>query len=448
MPPAPANTMSSPSSKSEQPSAPRPSRPFRETALASGLVTSSSLDAAENELRTRDPGVPGVSGSSEDAAHDKAIAGLLVEQGLLTPFQAEQMLAGRRKLTLGQYRILDAIGQGGMGRVFRAEHAMMGREVAIKVLPREKSTPETEAAFRREIRMLGRLDHENLVRALDAGHDGKVYYLVTELIDGLDLRKQVRRYGVLDETTAAAVIAQAARGLSYAHDKGLVHRDVKPGNLLVAPDGRVKVLDLGLAGSVMEGESARLGKLVGTMDYMAPEQIREPDKAGPAADIYGLGCTLFYALVGDVPFPGGTREEKARRHLHEPPPPLRRFAPQATIAFSRIVEAMLRKDPAERPAAAVVIERLKPWVPEIPLAMPRQPVTRRRNGRVEARPETVLAGRPPADDTSRFSSASQDTGRSSPVDLLGESSVADTPADSEPGFFRRLFTGFRRPAGP
>jgi len=434
--------MSSPPSKSEQPSAPRPSRPFRETALASGLVTASSLDAAENELRTRLPGV------REDAARDKAIADLLVEQGLLTPFQAEQMLAGRRKLTLGQYRILDAIGQGGMGRVFRAEHVMMGREVAIKVLPREKSTPETEAAFRREIRMLGRLDHENLVRALDAGHDGKVYYLVTELIDGLDLRKQVRRYGVLDEVTAAAVITQAARGLAYAHDKGLVHRDVKPGNLLVSPDGRVKVLDLGLAGSVMEDESARLGRLVGTMDYMAPEQIREPDKAGPAADIYGLGCTLFYALIGDVPFPGGTREEKARRHLHEPPPPVRRFAPQATVAFSRIVEAMLRKDPAERPAAAVVIERLKPWVPAEPLVMPRQPVTRRRNGRVEARPEAVLAGQPPADDTSRSSSASQDTGRSSPVDLLEEASAAEPPTDPGQGFFRRLFTGFRRPAGP
>jgi len=434
--------MSSAGSNSEQARTPRPIRPFRETALGSGLVTASSLDAVENELRTRVPP------PRDDADRDKAIAGLLVEQGLLTPFQAEQMLAGRRKLTLGQYRILDAIGQGGMGRVFRAEHVMMGREVAIKVLPREKSTPETEAAFRREIRMLGRLDHENLVRALDAGHDGKVYYLVTELIDGLDLRKQVRRYGVLDDPLAAAVIAQAARGLAYAHDKGLVHRDVKPGNLLVTPDGRVKVLDVGLAGSVMEEESARLGKLVGTMDYMAPEQIRSPDKAGPAADIYGLGCTLYYALVGDVPFPGGTREEKARRHLTEPPPPVRRFAPQASAGLCRVVDSMLRKDPAERPAsAAALIERLKPWTPAVPLAMPRQPVARR-VGRGSGHTESVLAGHPPTDDTSRVSSASHDTGRSGPGDMLADVSEGDSRADGDGGFLRRLFTGFRRDTQP
>lgn len=434
--------MSSAGSNSEQSRPPRPARPFRETALASGLVTAVSLDAAEQELRARGPG------PSDDAARDKALADLLVAQGLLTPFQAEQMLAGRRKLTLGQYRILDAIGQGGMGRVFRAEHVMMGREVAIKVLPREKSTPETEAAFRREIRMLGRLDHENLVRALDAGHDGKVYYLVTELIDGLDLRKQVRRYGVLDDVMAASVIAQAARGLAYAHDKGLVHRDVKPGNLLVTPDGRVKVLDLGLAGSIMEEESARLGKLVGTMDYMAPEQIRAPDKAGPAADIYGLGCTLYYALVGDVPFPGGTREDKARRHLSEPPPPVRRFAPQASAALCRVVEAMLRKDPAERPATAdALIERLRPWIPDAPLAMPRQPVARR-GGRGEPRPEVVLAGRPPADDTSRRSSASHDTGRGSPADVLGGGPEDEADATGGRGFLRRLFAGLRRSVLP
>ncbi|NDC64602.1 MAG: serine/threonine protein kinase, partial [Planctomycetia bacterium] len=336
-------------------SRPRPPtpRPFRETALASGLVTATQVEAAEAELRSRAAAGQGSSaGQEEQAASDRALADLLVAQGAITPFQAEQMLVGRRKLTLGQYKILDAIGQGGMGRVFKAEHMMMGREVAIKVLPREKSTPETEAAFRREIRMLGRLDHMNLVRALDAGHDGKVYYLVTELIDGLDLRKQVRRYGMLDEVTATSVIVQAARGLAYAHDRGLVHRDIKPGNLLVTPDGRVKVLDVGLAGSILEEESTRLGRVVGTMDYMAPEQIRMPDKAGPPADVYGLGCTLYFALAGEVPFPGGTREEKARRQLSEPPRPLHQLAPQVSAAYCAVVEAMMRKDPAERLASA------------------------------------------------------------------------------------------------
>ena len=135
------------------------------------------------------------------------MAECLVAQALLTRFQADQLLAGRRKLTLGQYRILDEIGRGGMGQVFRAQHVMMGRTVAIKVLPRAKSTSESEAAFQREIRMLARLDHDNLVRALDAGHDGKVYYLVTELVPGLDLRRQVLKHGTLDEVTAASVIS-------------------------------------------------------------------------------------------------------------------------------------------------------------------------------------------------------------------------------------------------
>lgn len=435
------DTMSSAASNPNDSSGPRPPRkprPFRETALASGLVTATQVEAAEAELRA---------GAAPQGAvsHDQALADLLVAQGLLTPFQAEQMLVGRRKLTLGQYKILDAIGQGGMGRVFKAEHVMMGREVAIKVLPREKSTPETEAAFRREIRMLGRLDHDNLVRALDAGHDGKVYYLVTELIDGLDLRKQVRRYGVLDEVTAASVIVQAARGLAYAHEKGLVHRDVKPGNLLVTTDGRVKVLDLGLAGSIMEEESTRLGRVIGTMDYMAPEQIRAPDKAGPQADIYGLGCTLYYALVGEVPFPGGTREEKARRQLSEPPPPIRRFAPQASKAFCAVVEAMMQKDPADRVASApAVIERLRPWTPDVPITMPRQPLPGR-TGRTGARPETVLAGRPPHESPSRPSSVSNDGAPEMRFDALGadDRGAADSELEA-PGFFGRLLSGLRR----
>jgi serine/threonine protein kinase len=374
----------------------RPPRRFRDTAIGSGLVTTSQIEALEAELRLLPQ-----SAASEPVAWDKALADLLVVRGQLTPFQAEQMLVGRRKLTLGQYRILDAIGQGGMGRVFKAEHAMMGREVAIKVLPREKSTPETEAAFRREIRMLGRLDHDNLVRALDAGHDGKVYYLVTELISGLDLRKQVHRYGTLDEVTAAAVITQAARGLAYAHEQGLVHRDVKPGNLLVTPEGRVKVLDLGLAGSVMEEESTRLGRIVGTMDYMAPEQIRSPDTVGPTADVYGLGCTLYFAVVGEVPFPGGTRDEKARRQLFEPPPPIRTFAPQVSEAFCRVIESMMQKDPAERIATATeVIDRLRRWTPEAPLSMPRTPRKSARS-RQPPRQPTILAGGPLTGDTER-----------------------------------------------
>jgi len=359
------------SSSDSDPATAPPTARFRETALASGLVQSGQVEAAEREVR-----LVLDEAAAEPGVWDQAVADKLVAQGLLTKFQAREMLAGRRRFRLGQYTVLDELGRGGMGQVFRAEHAMMGREVAIKVLPRAKSTPEYEAAFQREIRMLARLDHEHLVRALDAGHDAKVYYLVTELVPGLDLRRQVLKYGPLDELEAASVITQAAQGLAYAHEQGLVHRDVKPGNLLVTQDGRVKVLDLGLAGSMLDAENTTAGRVVGTMDYMAPEQIRSPDTVGPAADVYGLGCTLYFALTGQVPFPGGTRKEKAQRQLTESPTPLAQLAPHIDAELRRVVEDMMKKAPAERIGTAQeVVQRLRPWTPRSAVPMPRTPVS-------------------------------------------------------------------------
>jgi len=340
----------------------RPKRPrFRETALASGLLTLEQLDLAEEAVKLIHD-----SKKATESAWDKSLADVVVGWGWVTRFQADQMLEyGRTVFRLGQYTVLDEIAKGGMGHVFRAEHAMMGRQVAIKVLPRKKATPESEAAFRREMRMLGRLDHENLVRAFDAGFDAMVYYLVTELVPGVDLKRYVKENGPLDETTAAIVIAQAARGLGYAHDQGLVHRDVKPGNILVLRDLRVKVLDLGLAGSQVAEEAARVDRVVGTPDYMAPEQAQSPDDVGPAADIYALGCTLYYAVTGQVPFPGGTRSEKLQRHLNDVPRPAQELVPTLTERFCRVIEDMMAKSPDDRiNSAAEVIERLQPWLIE------------------------------------------------------------------------------------
>src|SRR5690606_36084134 len=185
-----------------------------------------------------------------------------------------------------------------------------------------------------EIRAQARLHHENLVQAFDAGHDGNVYFLVTEFVPGTDMRKLVRQHGPLEMAAAATIISQAAAGLAHAHSMGLIHRDVKPGNLLVTPSGMTKVSDLGLAGWLYETDAdPRAGKIVGTADYLSPEQIVSPKDVTPTSDIYSLGCSLYYAVTGKVPFPGGTSREKAKRHLEDTPIHPRRLNPSLSDEF-------------------------------------------------------------------------------------------------------------------
>jgi serine/threonine protein kinase len=296
----------------------------------------------------------------------------LVDLGYLNRWQVEQLKEGRTKFTLGPYRIVNAIGQGGMGHVFKAEHKLLGRIEAIKVLPKSKSTPEAVAAFQREIRAQAQLDHPNLVRVSYADYEGDTYFFVTEYVPGTDLRKLVRRNGPLPYPTAATIISQAAEGLHYAHRRGLVHRDVKPGNLLVTPEGRTKITDLGLAWFLMEeleGGKPVSGKshsLVGTADYLAPETIRQPDKILPVSDVYSLGCTLYYAVTGKVPFPGGNTPDKIRRHLEETPLNPLHFNPDLPEAFCDAIAAMMDKNPDTRtPTAAAVVELLRPWCDEM-----------------------------------------------------------------------------------
>ena len=301
--------------------------------------------------------------STEAAVTDRQLADALIEMGRLNSYQASQLLAGQSSLNLGPYRILDSIGQGGMGQVFKAEHLIMGRVVAVKVLPRSKSTPTAIASFAREIRAQAKLDHDHLVRAFDAGHERNVYFLVTEYIPGTDLRRYVRSRGPLSMKEAATIISQAADGLQHAHELGLVHRDVKPGNLLVTPEGHTKVSDLGLAGWLNEDDPEFLsGKIVGTADYLPPEQILTPGTVTPAGDIYSLGCTLYYAVTGKVPYPGGTTAEKAHRHCNDTPTPARRINPLLSEEFVAVIAAMMNKDPKARiQTAAEVARRLAPW---------------------------------------------------------------------------------------
>ncbi|MBN2024432.1 MAG: protein kinase [Pirellulales bacterium] len=334
---------------------------FERCAVASGLLTREQIDEVVAMLRPAD-GRPDDDGQEPDA---QWLARKLVEVGYLNPWQAKQLLEGRTRFTLGPYRIVDWLGRGGMGHVFRAEHGVLRRSVAIKVLPRERSTPEAIDNFTREIRAQAALNHENLVRAFDAGHDGNVYYLVSEYVPGTDLRKLVRRAGPLSMETSASIISQVAQGLAHAHEQGLVHRDVKPGNVLVTPDGRAKLSDLGLAGPLTGDVQSdpRFGKVVGTADFLSPDHIQTPWAPTPAWDVYSLGCTFYYAVTSKVPFPGGTTAEKARAHCQTRPLDPRRFNPRLGVEFVDILADMMAKDPQERiPTAAEVVARLAPWV--------------------------------------------------------------------------------------
>ncbi|HAC92418.1 MAG TPA: serine/threonine protein kinase [Planctomycetaceae bacterium] len=328
--------------------------------LASGLINMQQLDYCLRIARHRlsEQGI-----GAENGIPDRFLADIFVEQELITAYQSDQLLTGRTKFSLGSYVITDWIGQGGMGQVFKAVHHVMGRICAVKVLPLARATDQSRRNFVQEIRMQAALDCPYLVRAYDAGQDGNVHYLVTEYVPGMDLRRLVKNSGPRPVAQAAKILMQAALGLDYAHGKGLVHRDVKPGNILVTPDGATKVSDVGLAGFANDLSSdPRAGKIVGTTDYLSPEQIRTPLEISAASDIYSLGCTLYYALCGKVPFPGGDTKSKLHRHLQEHPMHPRRFVPDPPEDFVDIIADMMEKDPEKRIAsAAQVAARLEPW---------------------------------------------------------------------------------------
>jgi eukaryotic-like serine/threonine-protein kinase len=338
---------------------------FRNAALLSGLVTADQLEEAVLTAGVAAEG-GSASGPSVDV-DDTLLANRLVEMGLLTRYQSDQIKTGRTKFTLGPYIVTDFIGKGGMGEVYKGVHHLMGRECAIKTLPLHKATPDAITNFMREVRTQAQLDHPNLVRAEFAGRDGKTHFLVVEYVPGVDLRRLVRRQGrALTQQQAASVILQAARGLDYAHKRGLVHRDIKPGNILVTSQGVAKVSDLGLAGFMYEAENdPRAGKIVGTADYLAPEQIRSPGDVSHLIDIYSLGCTLYYAITGKVPFPGGTAKDKARRHCEDTPWHPRRFNADLSEEFVEVIADMMEKDPRARvQSAAEVVDRLEQWAGE------------------------------------------------------------------------------------
>ena len=340
---------------------------FERCALVSRLLSQEQLNEAVSSLRWSSSDEPDDAPAAGDVSEAEQLAARLVEMGYLNPWQAKQLLEGQTRFHLGPYLIVDSLGSGGMGQVFRAKHKDSGAEAAVKVLPIDKSTPEAVSSFGREIMAQSSLDHKNLVKALDAGYDGRVYYLVSEYVAGSDLRKLVRQAGPLDEHTAASIISQVARGLDHAHHRGLIHRDVKPGNVLVTPEGIAKLSDLGLAGPLGDDADSdpRHGQVVGTPDYLSPDHIKEPWAPSPAWDIYSLGCTLYYAVTSKVPFPGGSTGDKARAHCQMRPLDPRRLNPSLSANFVDVLADMMAKDPANRiKSAKEVVERLSPWLGE------------------------------------------------------------------------------------
>lgn len=334
---------------------------LEQAGLASGLLTEAQIDTAWEALAESLPSAD----LAIDEISDQRLSAQLVALGFLNRWQAEQLRQGRTKFTLGPYKIVDAIGQGGMGYVFKGEHILLGRVEAIKVLPKSQMDATSIANFRREIRAQARLDHPNLVRLTYADTDGDTYFLVTEYVPGSDLRRLVRHHGPMTQTQAAIVIVQAAQALDYAHSQGLIHRDVKPGNLLITPEGRTKLTDLGLAFFAADATQNhdKPKHIVGTADFLAPEVIVTPSEVRSLSDIYSLGCTLYYAVTGKVPFPGGDTADKLRRQLDETPIPAHRLNPVLEPEFVAIIEKMMQKRPQDRMAtAAEVCARLRPWI--------------------------------------------------------------------------------------
>jgi serine/threonine-protein kinase len=290
------------------------------------------------------------------AADGAAAARELVDAGKLTDYQADALLDRRfGDLKIGNYEILDRLGAGGMGTVFKARHRRMKRIVALKVLSREVAETERFVQrFQREVETIARLTHPNIVMAYDADEGEAGPFLVMEFVDGRDLASEVEKTGPLPAANAVDRVLQAARGLEYAHARGIIHRDIKPGNLLRDAAGVVKVADLGLARlNVPDGESGntsltQAGMVVGTADYMATEQAVDSGTVDHRADIYSLGCTLYYLLTGAPPYRAASLMALLLKHRDDPIPDLCAGRPHIPTELGAVFRRMVAKAPEDR----------------------------------------------------------------------------------------------------
>jgi serine/threonine-protein kinase len=294
-----------------------------------------------------------------------ALADRLVKDRVLTEFQASRLLLNKPKgLLIGRYVILERLGEGSRGHVFKAQHKLMGRLVALKVIaPQIATRASSIARFYREMRLIGRLDHPNVVRAFDADQVGDLLYIVMEYVSGRSLETVLQERGPLPSAEVANYMGQAALGLSHAHERGIVHRDVKPANLLLSDEGQIKILDLGLS-ALMEADSATsfataAGHAVGTVDYMSPEQATAGEIDG-RSDLFCLGCTMYHLLTDQLPFPGETLAERLTRRVKGVAVPITDFRPGLPSQVVQVMGKLLACRPEDRfQTAALAAEALR-----------------------------------------------------------------------------------------
>ncbi len=270
-------------------------------------------------------------------------------------------------LIAGRYELEELVGSGGMSTVFRARDAGLDRRVALKILhERYGDDPESVERFRREARAVAQLSHPNVVTVIDRGEDAGRQYIVFEHVEGENLKELVRRTGRLPVRRALELVIPVADGLAFAHERGLVHRDVKPQNVLLSREGEVKVTDFGIARSLdVEHGVTQTGTVVGTGEYLAPEQARG-QPVSPATDVYSLGIVLWELLAGDVPFAGESFVAVAMRHVNDPVPSLSERRPDVSPRLAAAVACALEKDPARRfPSMAALASELRACLAEL-----------------------------------------------------------------------------------
>jgi len=328
-----------------------------------GIEETSPADASDGDGVSAEDEISGEMSEAPtvDRAEDPhAFADWLIENGYITQWQSDNFFIGKYKgFFLGKYKLLRAIGAGGMSSVYLAVHTLLERQVAIKVLPKSRVTTDSSylERFLLEAQAVAALDHPNIVRAYDVDKEGEnIHYLVMEFVDGPDLLSYVKANGPMDIYRAAKHIRQAALGLHHAHLAGLIHRDMKPANLLVDKEDNVHVLDLGLARFTDEKRASLTlaydENVLGTADYLAPEQARNSHNVDARADIYGLGCTLYYLLLGRVPFPEGTLAQRIAAHQKRMPPRIQDERPEVPDELAEICWKMMAKDPNDRQQSA------------------------------------------------------------------------------------------------